>query len=66
MIRALLNYPSQARLSAEAAGDAQTDSDVKTLATLLRVDLTGITGIVGRTCSPISVVLVFLHSILKL
>ena len=40
-------------------GDAQTDSTVKTAATLLGIDLTGITGIVGLTCSPITLMYVF-------
>ena len=35
-------------------GDAQTSTAVKTAATLLGIDLTGITGIVGITCNPIT------------
>ena len=42
-------------LCCATTGDAQTSSVVKTAATLLGVDLTGITGLVGLTCNPITV-----------
>ena len=41
-------------LCCATTGDAQTSSAVKTAATLLGIDLTGITGLVGLTCDPIT------------
>ncbi|KIJ22522.1 hypothetical protein M422DRAFT_277025 [Sphaerobolus stellatus SS14] len=54
-----VNKPSTSLGSAlccQTVGDAQTDSTVKSVATGLGVDLSGITGLVALTCDPITVI----------